>query len=219
MCPCCTEDEEGWQVRECAGGLWEQRSDSGWQPVRNRNFSPTVIRNWFLPTTWMILEVRASPEPSYKSPVSLHLDLGLGIDTLTRTQPNPPRLLASRTVRAVGKMDLVYTTKFVIIGYAAEEMNAWVLESDKYGFVSRICRSLSVWAKESSLGFLKCGYEYNSPHNVVWGLRLPMVGQLAWYIVSVQYILNKITNKHFNFLGVFSKSRLIKKFLKSKLYK
>lgn len=30
----------------------------------NRDFSPTVIRNWFLPTTWMILEVGASPEPS-----------------------------------------------------------------------------------------------------------------------------------------------------------
>lgn len=73
----------------------------------------------------------ASPEPSDKTPASLHLDLGLGIDTLSRTQPHPPRLLGRRTVRAVGKMDLVYTTKVVIIGYAAKEMNAWTLQSYK----------------------------------------------------------------------------------------
>lgn len=91
----------------------------------------------------MILEAGSSPEPSDKSPASLHLDLDLGIDTSNRTQPNPPRLLASRTVRAVGKVDLVYTTKFVIIGYVGEEMNAWVLELDKYGFASRITICMS----------------------------------------------------------------------------
>ena len=69
----------------------------------------------------MILEVDGSPEPSDKSPASLHLDFGLGRDTLSRSQPNPPGLLAPRTVRAVRKIDCVYTTKFVIICYAVME--------------------------------------------------------------------------------------------------
>lgn len=89
----------------------------------------------------MTLEVSASPEPSDKSPASIHLGLGLGIDTSSRAQSNP---LGLAELQSCKKKDFVYTIKFVIIGYALIENDSWALESDKYGFASKNCHLLSV---------------------------------------------------------------------------